>query len=190
METLLALAGNPGEVVSKRELVDAVWQSGFVADNTVVHCINELREALGDTPLAPRYLQTIPRKGYRLFGRATPVETASTTQRIDLARYQLEAKTWSAYVLDGTNLIGRDGEAPIIVPSARVSRHHASITVSDHCAVIEDLGSKNGTFVAGRRIDQPTGLDNGVPVRIADFEAVFCCRTTNGRAETVSMDSD
>ena len=53
MEVLTCLAGHAGEVVSKRDLIDAVWQTEFIAENTLTHAIAEIRRALGDDALSP-----------------------------------------------------------------------------------------------------------------------------------------
>jgi DNA-binding winged helix-turn-helix (wHTH) protein/WD40 repeat protein len=66
MDVLLCLAEHPGEVVTKHELLDAVWQTEFVSDNTLQRRIAELRDALGDDALNPRYIETIRKRGYRL----------------------------------------------------------------------------------------------------------------------------
>jgi DNA-binding winged helix-turn-helix (wHTH) protein len=175
MELLVLFAERAGEVVSKREIVDRVWSSGFVADNTVVHCVNELREALGDTCEAPRCLQTIPRRGYRVLGTVRPLGEDEDPPRVEGARYKLLADSWQAFLVDGENLIGRGGDAQIVTDSARVSRHHARILVSRDGVVIEDLGSKNGTFVGGKQIDGPTPLTDLDEVRIGDVILVFRC---------------
>jgi len=187
MELLVLFAERAGEVVNKREIVDRVWSSGFVADNTVVHCVNELREALGDASDAPRCLQTIPRRGYRVVGRIQPLGENEDPPRVEGARYELVAKGWNAFLVDGGNLIGRGGDARIVTESARVSRHHARILVSRDGVVIEDLGSKNGTFVGGRRIDGPTPLTNGDEVRIGDVSLAFRCREPENDGGTVTL---
>jgi DNA-binding winged helix-turn-helix (wHTH) protein/WD40 repeat protein len=66
MDILVYLAGRPGELVDRRELLDAVWQTEFVSYNTIVGRIYELREALEDDARDPRYIETIPKRGYRL----------------------------------------------------------------------------------------------------------------------------
>jgi len=66
MDVLVFLAGRAGEVVSRFELQDAVWQTEFVADNTLVKRIAQIREALGDDPRQPQFVETIPKRGYRL----------------------------------------------------------------------------------------------------------------------------
>lgn len=66
----------------------------------------------------------------------------------------------------GENLIGRAPECQIAVIGGSVSRAHARIIVSPTDALVEDLGSTNGTFVAQRRITAPTPLCDGDLIRI------------------------
>jgi len=60
--------------------------------------------------------------------------------------------------------------------------------VSRDGVVIEDLGSKNGTFVGGRRIDGPTPLTDGDEVRIGDVSLVFRCREPEEDGGTMTME--
>ena len=66
MDVLLCLVAHAGELVPKDVLVDAVWQTEFVADNTLTNRIVEVRSALGDDAQNPRYIETIRKRGYRL----------------------------------------------------------------------------------------------------------------------------
>jgi len=184
MELLVALAGRPGEVVSKRDIVDHVWSSG----NTIVHCVNELRDALGDSRDAPRYVQTIPRRGYRLVCDVQPVDADAVGPDPDAALYELSAKSWFAFLVEGDNLIGRGGDSVIVIDSTRVSRHHARIVVSERGVVVEDLDSKNGTFVGDHRIDAPTPLSDGDEVRFGDLRLVFHSRGPDRGDLTVTME--
>ena len=187
MDVLVVLAKRVGDVVSKRELVDSVWQSGFIADNTINHCIKELREQLGDSTSPPRFVQTIPRRGYRLVGCVRAVSPDDLKLGIEAARCVLEAARWNAFLLVGDNLIGRGGEAHIVIESPRVSRHHARITVTDAGVIVEDLGSKNGTFVGDRRIDRPTPLADGDELGIGDVQLVFHARGCDDHDATLTM---
>jgi hypothetical protein len=187
MAVLVALASRAGEVVSKRDLVDAVWSSGFVADNTINHCLKELRKDLGDSATTPRFVQTVPRRGYRLVVRVRPVSPNDVIPHIEGARFILEADGWNAYLFDGENLIGRGGEAGIVADSSRVSRHHARIVVSDQQVIVEDMGSKNGTFVGDRRIDDPTSLSDGDELRFGDVQVVFRSLGIGGPDGTLTM---
>jgi DNA-binding winged helix-turn-helix (wHTH) protein len=73
MDVLVCLADRAGEVVSRREITDTVWSTGFISDNTVTHAITEIRNALGDDARNPAFIETIHRRGYRLIA---PVEPA------------------------------------------------------------------------------------------------------------------
>jgi TolB-like protein/DNA-binding winged helix-turn-helix (wHTH) protein/Tfp pilus assembly protein PilF len=69
-EVLTYLAMNPGRVVSKDELLEALWPNVCVTEDSVVQCITELRSALGDQ--AQRIVKTVPRRGYRFEVMPTP----------------------------------------------------------------------------------------------------------------------
>jgi TolB-like protein len=75
-ETLRCLVERQGRLISKRDLHDLVWGDVAVSDGALVRCIAELRKALGDAAKAPRYLETVPRVGYRFVGRVETVEPA------------------------------------------------------------------------------------------------------------------
>ena len=66
IEVLLCLAGNAGEVLSKKEIIKSVWPDTFVSDGVLTYSISELRKAFGDDAKNPQTIQTIPRRGYRL----------------------------------------------------------------------------------------------------------------------------
>jgi len=166
MEVLLILADRAGEVVSKIELVDAVWPGGFVADNTVTHAVQELRAAFGDDAAAPRYVETVHRRGYRLIPPAEEVQRAANGELLDGARFVLRGDHCEVFLADGENVIGRAGDAHVLVDSAKVSRCHARIVVTPNGATVEDLGSKNGTFVGSTRIEGRTPLVDGDILRI------------------------
>lgn len=71
IDLLVFLAGNQGRVVSKEEIFQAVWPGQFVAESGLARCISQLRDVFGDDPKAPRFIETIPTRGYRL---VAPVE--------------------------------------------------------------------------------------------------------------------
>jgi len=66
MQLLLRLTASPGEPVSRRKLMDAVWPPGAGFDDALTHAISKLRRALGDTNRPPRFIQTLHGRGYRL----------------------------------------------------------------------------------------------------------------------------
>jgi pSer/pThr/pTyr-binding forkhead associated (FHA) protein len=62
---------------------------------------------------------------------------------------------------EGTHVLGRDPDAEVFLNSPGVSRRHALLTISAGRAAIEDLGSKNGTFVGAQRVDGARSLRDG-----------------------------
>jgi TolB-like protein len=71
MDVLVYLASDPGRVVSKEELLEAVWGGAFVEEGALSQVIHSLRKALGDDARQPHYIQTIPKRGYRLLAAVT-----------------------------------------------------------------------------------------------------------------------
>ena len=66
IEVLVYMAGHPGEVLSKNQIIRAVWPDTFVSDEVLRYSISELRKAFHDDPKNPTIIQTIARRGYRL----------------------------------------------------------------------------------------------------------------------------
>ncbi len=72
MGLLVCLAERAGQVVTRDELIEAVWPNVVVTDNTLSRCVSQLRKALGDDARAPRVVETIPTVGYRLNAAVSP----------------------------------------------------------------------------------------------------------------------
>src|SRR5215831_2221339 len=71
MQLLQRLSDTAGEVVSKEQLMQAVWTDTIVTDDVLTRAISELRKAFGDDSKEPRYIQTIPKSGYRLIAHVS-----------------------------------------------------------------------------------------------------------------------
>ncbi|MCH8863143.1 MAG: winged helix-turn-helix domain-containing protein [Proteobacteria bacterium] len=81
MDLLIYLAGRPGEVVGGDEIIDRVWRGVTVTSSSVYNCITELRQALGDAKADPAYIETIPKRGYRLIAAVSFPEYAKGSGR-------------------------------------------------------------------------------------------------------------
>jgi DNA-binding winged helix-turn-helix (wHTH) protein/Tol biopolymer transport system component len=77
IDVLAALASRPSEVVSKQDLLDIAWKGRFVSDSPLTTTIAELREALEDDAKEPRYVQTVPKRGYRLIAAVQDISLES-----------------------------------------------------------------------------------------------------------------
>ena len=75
MDVLVHLAEHAGEVVPKRQLIASTWDQEYVADAVLTRAVAELRRALGDSAQEPTYIETIPRRGYRLIAAVSPPES-------------------------------------------------------------------------------------------------------------------
>ncbi|HEX7034238.1 MAG TPA: winged helix-turn-helix domain-containing protein [Pseudomonadales bacterium] len=73
MDVLVTLAAAPGRVFSRDELMAEVWAGLVVSDETLSRCISDLRQALADDPRTPRYIETLPRRGYRVIEQPHPL---------------------------------------------------------------------------------------------------------------------
>jgi serine/threonine-protein kinase len=93
MDLLLCLVEHAGEVVPTRRLVDRVWRVEAVAVGTLTHAMAELRKALGDDAREPTYIETVPKRGYRLIAPVTLDEVEGAGEepasRRPLARWRL-----------------------------------------------------------------------------------------------------
>ncbi|HSF18133.1 MAG TPA: winged helix-turn-helix domain-containing protein [Vicinamibacteria bacterium] len=73
MELLVLFARHPGRVLSKNQILEELWQGTFVSQGVVFRHVSELRRVLGDDAKEPRFLRTIPKKGYCLLSAPEPV---------------------------------------------------------------------------------------------------------------------
>jgi DNA-binding winged helix-turn-helix (wHTH) protein len=74
MQVLVYLADHAGEVVTRDEILQAVWEGTFVSDEVLTIAISKLRKAFGDDGNESAFIQTVPKKGYRLNASVSPVE--------------------------------------------------------------------------------------------------------------------
>lgn len=86
MEVLVYLADRAGDVVTKEELIHALWPDVFVTDDVLLRCISELRKALDDDAREPRFIRTIPKRGYCLVAEVRREEPSAGTPASPLRR--------------------------------------------------------------------------------------------------------
>jgi DNA-binding winged helix-turn-helix (wHTH) protein len=169
-DLLAALASERPNVISKLALQQRLWPDTFVAEANLSNLIGEIRQALDDSSREPLYIRTVHRIGYA-FG----AETIAGAPAGDAAAafFWIEAHGRRFPLPPGEHVIGRDADAAIRLDSSTVSRRHARITVSADAAVLEDFGSKNGTFRGDARVTVPTPLDDGDRIRIGSHLLTF-----------------
>ena len=177
-DLLRALVENRTRALSKTELHDRLWPGTFVTEANLAVLVGELRRALNDRPTKSKFVRTVHRFGYAFCGEiSAPVEVPASS-----------ASCWVVWgsreiaLHHGVNIIGRDADAAVRLDFPSVSRRHARIVVSPDGVEVEDLGSKNGTWVAGERIRGTAALTDGTTVRLGSetlrFEIVIDERPT------------
>jgi DNA-binding winged helix-turn-helix (wHTH) protein len=184
-ELLRTLIDQRPRALSKNELHEQLWPATFVSEANLASLIAEIREALGDTARRPRFVRTAHRFGYAFCGE--PIEIAAS-------RAQDEAVTFCWLVKEGRrvplrpgeNILGRDLEDGIRIDSPTVSRRHARIVISDRDAVLEDLASKNGTYLAGEPVSAPVPLKDGDEIRTGEVVLRFRMASPTGATATWS----
>lgn len=176
-ELLLLFLHNPGRLLTREEIVEKVWPDVAVTDDALRFQVAELRKALGAEGKA--FIRTIQREGHRW---EAPVRAAADRpvravdeegERRPGPRFRLVLETREVQLMEGENVIGRDPDAALWVDHPSVSRRHALILIADGKAMLEDLGSKNGTHLNGKKIGRRSPLSDGDEVRVGPESMVF-----------------
>ena len=182
-ELLKVLIDRRPRALSKQELHEHLWPDTFVSEVNLASLIAEIRSALGDTAHEPTFIRTARRFGYAFCGNAAEaVETSAVELPAsfcwlikDGRRVPLKA---------GENLIGRDLDDGIRIDSPTVSRRHARISISETEAVLEDLESKNGTFVGDHQVSEQVRLNDGDEIRTGSVVMRFRMTSRKGPTAT------
>jgi DNA-binding winged helix-turn-helix (wHTH) protein len=177
---LLALIAEAPRVVRMVELHERLWPGTFVSDSTLIGLVKELRRALDDRDPAAPIVRTAHAVGYAF---AAPIERTSSAHAA-VARW-IVAGTRRVALSEGENVIGRDPSAPVFLDVAGVSRRHARIVVSDGEAILEDLGSKNGTRLRDQPVTAATKLRDGDSIEIGPIVVVYHVSASGISTETV-----
>ncbi len=101
-KVLAVLLRRSGEVVSREELQREVWPADTFVDfeRGLNYCIGRIRTALGETPAAPRYVETLPKRGYRFLVAVTPAKAAATADAAETPAATAAAPETPAVVPD------------------------------------------------------------------------------------------
>lgn len=173
VDLLVFLVTNAGKVVAKETILHEVWAREFLAESVLSRTVAELREVLGDDARSPRFIENVPKRGYRLIApveRCDPGSRASDENVTCIIVYGDQRIALCA----GEHLIGRAPDVAVVLSFSDVSRHHARLVVREGDAVLEDLGSKNGTLVNRERVVGSRALQHGDEIRIGPVLLRFC----------------
>jgi DNA-binding winged helix-turn-helix (wHTH) protein len=188
-QLLVLLVTNRDRAMSKQDLHQSLWPSTFVVDTNLASLIAEIRRALEDDASKPAFVRTIHRFGYRFVGQVSTADPRpDEAPTVAVARHWLVWDARRVPLNEGANVIGRGTDASVWIDAAGVSRHHARILIEADEATIEDLGSKNGTYVAGTRVTAPQRLQDSDQIRLGSVVVTFHIPKFSAATETALGD--
>ncbi|HXY41035.1 MAG TPA: FHA domain-containing protein [Vicinamibacteria bacterium] len=166
----LLLARRP-QAVSKADIQEQLWPGTFVSESSLTGLMAQIRRVLADNRRRPRFIRTVHGFGYAFSGAAS----VGASGRVPKSRLAFRV-VWDEQVIPlrpGENLLGRDEDVAVRIEAPGVSRHHARIVVTDDQATLEDLESKNGTYLRNKRLEAPAVLADGDTLRLGRELLVF-----------------
>jgi DNA-binding winged helix-turn-helix (wHTH) protein len=164
----LLLSKRP-DAVPKTEILETVWPDSVVSEGSLAALVKDLRKALGDGAQEAPFLRTVHGFGYAFDGDVHEVPEGPPASR----RHVLVWGTQEMPLGEGENVVGRERAAGVWVGHSSVSRAHARIVVEGERAAVEDLGSKNGTWLGSRRVEGRVPLDDGDEIRLGEVRLLY-----------------
>lgn len=175
------LVRNRPRAMAKAELQETLWPDTFVVEANLANLVAELREAMGEKGHRDGFLRTVHGFGYAFSGEAAD----SGVRAAHASAFSLVRDGRAFPLAAGENVIGRDPECAVFVDDGTVSRRHACVTVRGNEAFLEDLGSKNGTSVNGRKPEGPCAVRHGDSVLVGSV--LFTVRVSAAAQETATL---
>jgi len=145
VETLLALVENAGQVLTKEELMSAVWPDRIVDEANLAQNVAVIRKALGVERGSPGYIETFPGRGYRILGPIVVTEEPGHAIGGEDARRSVSARRWKSAVLATLALAGALGGLWIW----RRSSDPVRVEVPQRVAVARQAGKEYQPAVSG-----------------------------------------
>ncbi len=186
-ELLETLALERPKVLTKAVLQQRLWPDTFVTEGNLSNLVAEIREALDDPAREPVYVRTSHKFGYAFCGEAAFLPGAADP-RGDEAACWIEWGVKRFALQPGEHVVGRDPDVDVRLDDASVSRRHARLVVTANGTLLEDFGSKNGTYRGCDRVTSPIPLADGDEIRIGSQLVTIRLRTDRSMdTQTVDM---
>jgi DNA-binding winged helix-turn-helix (wHTH) protein len=179
-DLLLYLMTEAPRVVRKTELHAHLWPGTFVTDAALTSLVKELRRVLHRPNPGAALIKTAHGIGYAFEGTIRKAVLPAT------GGHWLVGPRGRVELQSGEHTIGRDPDSEVRLDEVDVSRRHARICIDGALATIEDLGSKNGTFVGTTRVLGRMPLRDGDIIRAAGACLTYRQPTRGSSTETVA----
>jgi DNA-binding winged helix-turn-helix (wHTH) protein len=185
-QLLALLLSRRPRAVTKAEICDTLWPATSVGASSLARVVVDLRSAIGDDARRPRLVRTVHGFGYSFAGE-TVLERTPGLEQVDALACRLAWGEREIPLGEGEHVLGRLPDASVWIDSASVSRRHARIVVSAGKATIEDLGSKNGTWLRGKKVAELSELADGDVITVGSV--VFKFRAARAAVSTQTASS-
>jgi len=183
-ELLRALLERRPRALSKAELRELLWPDTHVSEANLPNLVAEVRAAIVDDAQSPRFIRTVHGFGYAFHGEAAELGPAALPEAECPFVYRLRWEGGEVALGEGEHLLGRHPESVVSLDAHTVSRRHARLRISGGQAILEDLGSRNGTFVGDERLAGPARLVDGDEFRLGSAPFTFRVSRTPPFPET------
>jgi len=194
-DLLAMLLESRPKVLSKDVIFARLWPEVFVTENNLATLITDLRAALGDDAHRPVYIRTVYAYGYAFIAdavehTAAPLDPASDGPHRPPSAWRLIHEHREIPLTEGANVLGRSGAGVIVLESPTISRHHAKLSIEGDRATLEDLGSKNGTWIGTVPVTAGVPVQDGDELRLGSVVMVLRFRGDGSSTETVATSGD
>jgi DNA-binding winged helix-turn-helix (wHTH) protein len=186
-ELLLVLIEQRPRAVAKAALQERLWPETFVSEANLPILVGEVRAALRDDARKPEFIRTVHGFGYAFCGETIGAVPAMPKPAAVTSACWLISKTRHVALHEGENVIGRDPAGDVWFDGRGVSRRHATITVHGDTATIDDLDSKNGTWVNEHRLVVAEPLKDGDQIKLGSVRVTFRVWADGGSTETTGL---
>ena len=205
MHVLMVLVDNAGTTVTREELFEVVWEGAFVEENVLNRSVSQLRKAFGDDPRNPKYIETIPKVGYRLSAGAslrTGGVVAATAASEGSRGWVWAIPLVAALVTIAGFALSRDSNPTLLQPLPRIpltamAGVEAAPAISpdgQHIAFIHrDSLGRTGLYMRSLELEEPvlltseTGSFESAPEWTTDGLSILFVRSTGSECDIYSI---
>lgn len=176
------LLNGRGKVIPEQELVDCLWPDVVVSGASLKNLVSILRTNLGEPPHGRSYIRNVRGRGYVL---DAPITELCDEPPVHSAGY-LHYAGRIIPLHPGSNLVGRDYCCSVRLLHSSVSRRHATIVLATDRVTLEDLGSRNGTFLDGAAVSGVCRLEHDHQLTFGRLATYYTASTSDDSTLSVS----
>lgn len=180
-ELLHLLVARSPRALSKDEIISNIWADTFVSESSLSTLVGDLRTALHDDAQQPRFIRTVYSYGYAFAGELQPWRDGHAARSPWRIVYEHREIALPA----GESILGRSGRGVVAFDVPGVSRRHARLRVEGCRVTVEDLGSKNGTWVGGTPATAPLPVSDGDELRLGPIVVLVRSVASESATETI-----